>query len=244
MRIHRFFSSLVAIGLVAATLSSCASDETAVQSTPTPDTSFRAEQTPFEYYRSPERQAVIQSALTEVGNDWMARMLTGEIPSTELGWAAGSAAPLNGYGILASAADQVDGQLYIQLSVNFVNGEIDLDAPVGLYANTASDHTLSMAGEGPIVESNTDSSGIKVPGSPCAYYWYYEAGLDEGDIRPMLLVNIDNTELPYGQALNPNTDYKVVGGETGEPSVKEIKHLDDMFIRELRALDVSSSNWE
>lgn len=243
MRIRHLFASLAAVSIAVAALSSCASNETPVaQPSQVSESVSEHQQTPFEYYRSAERKTILQSALTEVGNNWMTHLLTAETPATTRGWPAGSTPPANGYGVLASAPDRIEGQLYFQVSINFVGGEVDLDAPVGLFAQTATGHTLSFAGRGPLVESFADTRGIMVPDSPQAYSWHYGPALDEGDIRTMKLEDGNGDEPPYQEALKPDVQYMVVGGETGSPNVEEIKRLDSMFLRELRAIDVTGSN--
>lgn len=99
MRIRTsFVSSIVALIVSVAALSGCTTDHLEAKDpsagvnppagyTPAPAPSEPAEKISpierqaFKYYRSPERAALLNTALAEVGGDWRARMLAGEIPS-------------------------------------------------------------------------------------------------------------------------------------------------------------------
>lgn len=234
MRIRPLLVLLITLGLATAVLSGCTSSKE----------ESAAQQSPFEYYRSTERAKIIQVALDTIGNNWMRRMIATNIPGNRIGWAPNTPAPENGYGVLASATEPGEGR-YVQVSIKYKDGDVDYDEkPVGLFAITEAKHTLSMAGEGPLVASPTDTSGVMVPGSPFAYSWVYSPGDDGTDIRNMKLVDGDNVEPPYDKPLNPDAEYKVVGGRSGSPSIEEIKELDKEFLDALRAVNVDGLDWE
>ncbi|MBI3889692.1 hypothetical protein HY312_03935 [Candidatus Saccharibacteria bacterium] len=256
------------VGIVALGLSSCTATEKVVTETITvtasptttiaPATSAPVITAPTEtlsteeliaagaYYISDERRQPLQEALVRIGNDWMGKMLTGEIPSHTRGWSKQAPAPYNGYGGLVSGAAGDKGiDTFIQVNVHFIDGQVDYsEAPLGIFYMRG-DRSLSLDGLEPLAEATPDGAGIKVPDSPNASAWRastFDTKTGSGTRENMYLVQIDNSDLPDSNLpLDRSKEYKV-GGD-GYKSVAQIKQADLKFLAELNSLNVTGSDW-
>ncbi len=254
MRIRTsFVSSIAALIASVAVLSGCATDHPEAKNqsagvnppasyTPAPAPSEPAEKISpierqaFEYYRSPERAALLNAALAEVGSDWRARMLAGEIPSHTQRDKLDKSTPSNGYAELASNNEKggvKPGETFIQIGIQMRDGQVDLDQPPSfLFIITANRRMLSLHGDSSY-EPDTDRTNS-----------WDSASLGSPDsFRGFSLLDADNE---VAGVLKAGEEYKVKGywypsGHT--VTIDDIKTADDEFLGELRSLNVNGSLW-
>lgn len=199
------------------------------------------------YYISDERRQPLQEALVRIGNDWMGKMLTGEIPSHTRGWSKQAPAPYNGYGGLVSGAAGDKGNVtFIQVDVHFVDGQVDYsEAPLGIFYSRG-DRTLSLNGLEPLADSTLNGAGIKVSDSPYASAWRastFNAETGSAGNESMYLAPVDaNAPLPDSNLPLDRSKQYTVGGD-GYKSVADIKQADLKFLTELNSLNVTGSDW-
>lgn len=189
------------------------------------------------YYLSDERRAPLQEALVRIGNDWMGKMLTGEIPSTTRGWEKMSAAPYDGYGSLVSVPSKgphLPGNTFVQVNVHFVDGQVDLgEAPSGIFIITKFGRMLNLDG----VERNSVNP-------PLPYSWYTSTIGGGVDSHVGMFIGEIEQGPVYKLPLDPSKQYKILGGSCpAYMSVADIKAADTAFLAELNALNVTGSDW-
>lgn len=201
-----------------------------------------------EYFQSERRQAPLHEVLLDRGTKWRDMMLSGEIPAVITGWETYAPPPARGYGSIKSLPSEDElkrGEVFIQVDVKITDGRVDTrEEPLGLHIITADGQSLQLIGREPLVDTASDGSGIRAPGSPLAYTWTW-LNPDGSHKQHMFLVYADDSMsvVPADRPIDTSREY-VVFGEGGYKTPGMINEEDATFLSHLNSLNVSGSNWD